>query len=318
MPTGHTSSAGSATTVHHIHDWRTLLSRSFMEFHVDAAEPAAFRGSIRTRRIGGIEFIAMSTEGHVAHRGPDSIQAGERPDYLLCLQIEGVGEFTQSERTATVHPGDITLFDTTAPTSVLSSDNYRSLCVKFPQRLLDVPRERMSELTAVRLAATEGITPAAGAVLRTFDQIADSIPGRSRHLFAHNAIGIVSTLFQSQIHVTRLRRSSDIALEQMQDYIDAQLSDPDLTPARVAAAHFTSLRRVHTIFSAAGFTVAGWIHHRRLEQCRRDLLNPTMRSVPVAAIGLRWGFKTPSHFGKAFKATFGVTPGEYRSQASED
>jgi AraC-like DNA-binding protein len=60
--------------------------------------------------------------------------------------------------------------------------------------------------------------------------------------------------------------------------------------------------------------VAGWIRHRRVEECRRDLADPRLRELPVAAVGARWGFATPSHFGAVFKAGTGTSPGEYRDR----
>ncbi|MEV0798410.1 helix-turn-helix domain-containing protein [Kribbella sp. NPDC050281] len=45
---------------------------------------------------------------------------------------------------------------------------------------------------------------------------------------------------------------------------------------------------------------------------RHDLLDPALRSLPVGAIGARWGFANPSHFSRLFSSTFGVPPVELR------
>ncbi len=55
-------------------------------------------------------------------------------------------------------------------------------------------------------------------------------------------------------------------------------------------------------------TVSTWIRTRRLEQCRRDLLDPMLADRPVAAIAARWGFVDAAHFSRAFKTAFGVSP----------
>jgi AraC-like DNA-binding protein len=288
-----------------------------MRFSIESDDPAGFRGSMRIRHVAGIEFIAMTTGRHVAYRDAENIAGDERPDYLLCLQLEGEGEFSQDGRTAVLRPGDITLFDTTRPTVVASGDDYRSVCMRFPQHLLDVPHRQMNEMTAVRFAARDGLTPAAGAVISNLDRVIDDIPLRSRSQFAHNALDLVGTLMTSRLGIADapMRRPGDAVFEQMDDFIKQHLSDSDLAPGTIAAAHFTSLRRVHGIFNAAGFTVAGRIHQLRLERCRRDLTDPTMADLSVSSIGLRWGFKTASHFGRAFKIAFGQTPADYREQS---
>jgi transcriptional regulator GlxA family with amidase domain len=58
--------------------------------------------------------------------------------------------------------------------------------------------------------------------------------------------------------------------------------------------------------------VAGWIRTRRLERCRRDLLDPAQATRPVAAIAARWGFRSAIHFSRVFRATCDVPPHEYR------
>ncbi|WP_349898232.1 AraC-like ligand-binding domain-containing protein [Parafrigoribacterium soli] len=305
--------------VRHLRDWSSLLSKSFMRFTVESDRPAQFRGSLGIRSIAGIDFIEMSTGSHVAQRDAASIRRDDRPNYLLCLQVAGVGEFLQDDRVAVLHPGDITLFDTTRPTTVISSANYRNLCMKFPQQLFDIPQSQMSQLTATRFDAQDGLTPAAGAVLTTLNRVADTLQGRSRQLAAHNALDLMTTLFGSRLGLPdgTQRRASAALLEQMLDFIDRNLADPDLSPGTLAMNHYISLRRVHGIFSDAGLTVSAHILSRRLERCRRDLTDPRMLTVAVVSIGARWGFRTASHFGRAFKERFGRTPAEYRLDAME-
>ncbi|MDE8670613.1 helix-turn-helix domain-containing protein [Pseudarthrobacter sp. H3Y2-7] len=240
----------------------------------------------------------------------------DRPDYLLCLQIAGVGEFSQDNRTAILQPGDLTLFDTTRPTTVISSTDYRNLCMKFPQHLISLPPDQVSQLTATRTGAREGFAPAAGALLMTLNQLMDTISGRSRILAAQGALDLITTMFQSQLDISSPPHPAQPLLEQVQSHIDNQLSDPELGPGTIAAAHYISLRQLHSVFHAEGLTVASWIRNRRLQRCRRDLSDPALQAVSAASIGMRWGFKTASHFGSTFRETFGQTPAEFRHEAT--
>lgn len=99
------------------------------------------------------------------------------------------------------------------------------------------------------------------------------------------------------------RPASDEALRsRVVGFIEARLSDRDLTPAKVAAAHHMSVRRLHKLFEDQPLTVAALIRRRRLEQCRAELAG-TDRTV--AAVAARWGFADPAHFSRLFKATYG-------------
>lgn len=306
--------------VRNLHEWSSLLSRSFIHFSVESARPSQFRGSLGIRSIGGIDFIKMATGSHAAYREAASIGADERPDFLLCLQVAGVGEFLQDGRTARLNPGDLTVFDTTRPTTVISSTRYRNLCMRFPQRMLDVPVAQMRDLTATRFDGREGLAPTAAGLLDTLNRLGDTLPGRSRHLAAHTALDLVSTLFESTLGLAdgRARRAEGALLECMLDFVEQNLGDPDLSPQVLARVHFVSLRQVHSVFSAAGLTVSAHILDRRLEHARRDLVDPVLARLPVVTIAERWGFRSASHFGRAFKEHFACTPAGYRQAARDE
>jgi hypothetical protein len=56
-----------------------------------------------------------------------------------------------------------------------------------------------------------------------------------------------------------------VELTTIHAFIQRPVSDPDLSPETIAAAHHISLRLLHKLFSEEGETVAGWIRTRRLE-----------------------------------------------------
>jgi AraC-like DNA-binding protein len=94
-------------------------------------------------------------------------------------------------------------------------------------------------------------------------------------------------------------------------YIDRHLADPDLSPAKVAAALGISVRALHLLFEPTGGSFARTVLRRRLEECRAALLaNPTR---PVTDIAFAWGFGSLSGFYRAFQAAFGLTPGDLRA-----
>jgi AraC-like DNA-binding protein len=101
-------------------------------------------------------------------------------------------------------------------------------------------------------------------------------------------------------------------LLQVHAFIEARLGDPALSPSGVAAANYISVRYLHKLFETEQTTVADWIRRRRLERCRRDLLDPALAGRSVDAIGQDWGLTDAAHFSRVFKRRFGVPPAEYR------
>jgi AraC-like DNA-binding protein len=102
-------------------------------------------------------------------------------------------------------------------------------------------------------------------------------------------------------------------LLQITTFIEQHLDDPGLTPAGVATANHISVRHLHKLFESEQVTVGEWIRRRRLERCRRDLVDPTRQAEPVAAIAARWGYRDPAHFSRLFRARYGTPPARYRT-----
>ncbi|WP_222871742.1 helix-turn-helix domain-containing protein [Nonomuraea sp. PA05] len=99
-------------------------------------------------------------------------------------------------------------------------------------------------------------------------------------------------------------------------FIQDHLGDARLAPAMIAAAHHISLRYLHRLFHEEGRTVVGWIRRQRLERCRRDLADPLLAGVPIGAVAARWGFASHTHFSRAFRGAYGLTPSAYRERRS--
>jgi AraC-like DNA-binding protein len=101
-------------------------------------------------------------------------------------------------------------------------------------------------------------------------------------------------------------------LARVQTFIDERLGDARLSNREIAEAHHISLRLLYRLFEERGTSPGRWIRERRLERCRRDLLDPARRDLPASAIAWSWGFASPAHFSRVFRAAYGHPPSEYR------
>ena len=96
-----------------------------------------------------------------------------------------------------------------------------------------------------------------------------------------------------------------VRLAQLKAHILANLADPDLTVARVAAANYMSPRTIQAIFASEGESVAAWIRARRMERACRELTDPTFAHLTVNAISSRVGYRSSSHFGRSSSPRWG-------------
>jgi AraC-like DNA-binding protein len=54
---------------------------------------------------------------------------------------------------------------------------------------------------------------------------------------------------------------------------------------------------------------------KRLERCRKALTDPAQSKRSVSEIAYSWGFCDLTHFGRAFRAAYGMLPSECRQLA---
>jgi len=130
-------------------------------------------------------------------------------------------------------------------------------------------------------------------------------------------VDLIRALVQAPLGGAATRQARhDTLLARITSYLRTHLREPDLTPARVAAAHHISLRHLHALWSSTGSTLEQWIMAERLAGARVALRAPGPGTRSIARIAHEWGFTDASHFSRRFREAYHVTPGEYRRQAS--
>ncbi|MEM9861524.1 MAG: helix-turn-helix domain-containing protein [Myxococcota bacterium] len=126
-----------------------------------------------------------------------------------------------------------------------------------------------------------------------------------------NALGALLSLvlLSTPMSDSGPRRSS--RYERALTYIRVRVGDPELTPDRVAANQGISRRHLDALFAKAGSTIARTILSCRLEHAAM-LLSQSPSSCPVLTIAIDSGFKSASHFSRAFRLRYGIAPTAFR------
>jgi AraC-like DNA-binding protein len=82
----------------------------------------------------------------------------------------------------------------------------------------------------------------------------------------------------------------------------------------IAQALNCSKRSLHKAFEAETRTLHQHIWARRLEGVRRDLEDAALGTRSITEIAFAWGFSSPEHFSRIFRARYGLSPREWRHQ----
>ena len=304
----------STLVARNISEFRAAVSESFVPLQVSSNGPDHFRGMIRGASVDEVHVTDVRATSHVVERTPELIARGDRSYFKLSLMLAGTGMLIQDDREALLRPGDLAVYDTDRPYSLVFDEDFRTMVVMFPKHLISLPPEMIGQLTAVRISGQEGLGSMVVPYLTQLAGNLDQLAGTTGARLAHSALDLVSTVFTRELGLDEVSADPHRALVQrIRSYIERNLASTDLGPASIASAHYISTRHLHGLFQEQGVTVSTWIRTRRLEQCRRDLLDPMLADRPVAAIAARWGFVDAAHFSRAFKTAFGISPSEYRA-----
>ncbi|MFD9419702.1 hypothetical protein ACFWC9_34070 [Streptomyces goshikiensis] len=88
----------------------------------------------------------------------------------------------------------------------------------------------------------------------------------------------------------RVRAAMDDSLaHRILAYTRRHLTDPELTPDRIARAHCISRRQLYAILGRAGIRLEQWVISERLEAACRLLTSPRHAGLPVSAVAARFG-----------------------------
>lgn len=96
--------------------------------------------------------------------------------------------------------------------------------------------------------------------------------------------------------------------------IEARLADPAIDASTIAGAAGISVRYANAVLAEENTTIMRLVLTKRLERCRRALEDPAQTRRTVSEIAYGWGFSDMTHFGRTFKAAYGILPSEYRKR----
>lgn len=293
--------------------WKHLVAESFVPLAAQTADVDGFRGQMRSRVLDRMSIVEVTATSHEVHRTPALIARAHERYFKLNLQLEGTGLLVQDNREAVLRPGDLAIYDTNRPYTLTFEEQARMMVVMFPCDALSLPADYVGQLAAVRMAGSAGLSGIVGQFIRQLSENLDVLSGPSGSRLAANALDLVSTMLHAEMDIApdRMKPQALLAVS-IREYIDANLSDPLLSPATIAAAHFISTRHLHNVFHESGTTVASWIRSQRLEGARRDLRDPLHAGKSVGAVAAHWGFLDAAHFSRTFRDAFGVPPSDWR------
>jgi AraC-like DNA-binding protein len=292
--------------------YRSAVAEAVVALNLTTEHPEGFRGVLTGRTSGAMQVLAITATAHSVHRTPSLI--GGNPEHYVKFTVveQGSGMIIQDGRESHLQAGDMTVYDTDRPYSLICTEDVQMSIIMFPKTMLEMPGAVIARATATRVDGASGIGAMVRPYLTSLAQQMDNLETHALHRLSRNALDLVSTLLEAHCGPTAVTSTHETLLTHVLEYIDDHLGEADLNPAKIAAAHFVSVRYLHLLFSDQGTTVSTVIRNRRLERCYDALIDPLHTQRSVTSIALDNGFVDPAHFSRTFRTHFGVSPSTLR------
>lgn len=234
---------------------------------------------------------------------------------FIAIQHAGASPIMHRAWQTQLLAGDAAICAGARPADFIAEDSGRTV-LNFPLPDVFTAQDELLRRLPFVLRASN---PTTGLVIR----VAQAVHRATHELDATSAgpfVGGLLSMFTAALDAQQPEPSAQLPkitrfhLERIKTYLRAHMRDPGLTLDALAQALQLSVAHIHRLFTHEGCTVCEWLWAQRLEHCAAELASAAHGHRSVGEIALSWGFNDHSHFSRAFRKRYGVSPKDWRNR----
>ena len=296
--------------------WREVLCEAYVALNPEVVSDAPFAGEVTAHSLSTFNLTTISSVAQHIYRGKSEIIANPMEVFFLNLQVQGTCRMSQGGREALIGPGEFSVVDATEPYLVdYLTDGWQQFSFRIPRCLL-LPHLKSPNLAmATTVGKDSGIGSLTVDFLGSIARNVEKFSADEARLGA-NVVDLIAMSLgaskgdhEGRRGVVRKEMGASIL-----NFVDANIADPELSPAKVAAHFRISPRYLHKLLEESGKSFGRVLLERRLERSAMDILAAGPHTA-ISEVAYRWGFNDLSHFSRTFRQRYGCSPSEFRHQS---
>ena len=298
--------------------FREVICSIFMPWSPEFKSEDAFEGRVKGSVFGDKSIARINISPLVAVRNVTSVANSTVDGFYANFVLSGEAHVEQAGHSSIARQGDLVVYDTARPVVMSSRSDlrYEDIAFLIPKRCFSHIPDAEDHFGNIVVERRRLISP----LYSNLMFLAQNMQSMSKDELISLYDSFVSLLPLAVSCNGKLRddgmdaAQGNCLWQEIKDFLDRNLAEPELSPA-TAAQHFEiSVRYVHKLFARNGTTFGAYIAAKRLDNIRDDLISPTCRNLPISSLAFRWGFRDLSSFNRAFKRHFDCNPRHYRER----
>jgi AraC-like DNA-binding protein len=288
--------------------WRETICNTI--FSISPKAPCEhFSARVRVHSCGSLRFAMCQSTSYEIIRTQRDINRAPADYYTVYLQMQGQTFINQCDEIAAMDRNDIVLSDCRRPyRASLSNDGLRAVAV-LPRPMINSRAPWLGERPLHKIPPTSQYLDLARRHM--LQLMSEKLNECETNLLTENLCNLLALASAPDIPPSRLR--TELQTAALLAFCKQNLHRPELSPKLVAAHFGISLRTLHGRFENLGKTFGRWLLEMRLDSCSRALKDPSQHRY-ISELAYNCGFNDLSHFNKAFRNRFEMSPTEWRAR----
>jgi AraC family transcriptional regulator, positive regulator of tynA and feaB len=277
-----------------------------------------FNAELQVGMLAGTELVLFENSPMDVSRTVKHVAQSQSDELFICRQAAGLVALEQDGRQLVLGAGDVTLLDPNLPYAAKFSAASKLLVVKVTRDALEARVGRIRDLTAIALKPSMPENRWTSSFLAMLPSVSGRLTVTAEEIASNQVLDLVAVSLLDACSSSRSRIPSwSLSLLRVRSAIEARLSDPTLNAATVAEAAGVSIRYANGLLAKECTSIMRLALAMRLQRCRQALEDPRQDHRTVSEIARGWGFSDMTHFGRSFRAMYGVLPRDFRKSTRQ-
>lgn len=295
--------------------WQDVVCRALVDLECRPMSGMAFEASVEGSRLEGLSVARIEASAHRVERQPSAIARASEESLIFNFVLSGVAMAQQDGRSVVLRAGDGAVCDAQRPYSLRFDDTFKIITIKLARSAIAHRAGSIHRITATSFGESSQMCPILFGYLVSFSKQASLLPPAASEKVVRNFTELLAAALDEVILASPLPLSEyrATALMRVRDFVERHLDVCELDTAMVSTALNLSPRYINKLFEAESTSLTRYIWRRRLERAAADLQDPARAGLGISAIAMAHGFNDLSHFSRAFRQRFELSPRAYRA-----